>query len=112
MRLYEEKSRDAFVDAIEFAAERFADCTGFTDAEYSFFSFKTVCAASVSNPKAPPAPKKQYPFSMQSISVFLNFSDTIGRSSGGIFLCPVKQTVFSFKKIASFSIFYVIINMR
>ena len=34
MHLTEEKSRDAFVDAIEFAAERFSECSGFTDAEY------------------------------------------------------------------------------
>lgn len=34
MFLTEEKSRDAFVDAIEFAAARFGECSGFTDAEY------------------------------------------------------------------------------
>ena len=34
MHLTEEKSRDTFVDAIEFAAARFTECAGFTDAEY------------------------------------------------------------------------------
>ena len=34
MRLTEEKSRDAFVDAIEFAAGKFAECRGFASAEY------------------------------------------------------------------------------
>ena len=34
MRLTEEKSRDTFVDAIEFAAARFPECAGFCDAEY------------------------------------------------------------------------------
>lgn len=34
MRLTEERSRDSFTDAIEFAAKLFPECSGFTDAEY------------------------------------------------------------------------------
>ena len=63
------------------------------------FKDNTHCAASVSKPNAPPAPKYIYPSSISRSKVFFNRWESSGMLSGGIFLCPVKQAVFPLIKV-------------